>query len=66
MAFGFDIGLIGGVLVMPAFKAEFGLDDSPVSAANLSANIVSILQAGAFFGSLSAIYTADKLGRKKD
>ena len=44
---------------------EYGLYDAPkIVKANLSANIVSTLQAGCFFGSLFSGYIADKFGRK--
>ncbi|KAI6039839.1 hypothetical protein EDC04DRAFT_3002887 [Pisolithus marmoratus] len=46
-AFGWDIGLIGGVLALPSFQQYFGLDKESASArASLSGNIVSVLQAG--------------------
>jgi MFS family permease len=38
---------------------------SKVAQANLSANIVSTLQAGCFFGALGASWVADKFGRKR-
>ena len=45
--YGWDIGLIGGVLALPSFKAYFGLDRMSASAqADLSGNIVSVLQGG--------------------
>jgi hypothetical protein len=45
--YGWDIGLIGGVLALPSFKSYFGLDKlSPSANANLSGNIVSVLQGG--------------------
>ncbi|OQN97048.1 hypothetical protein B0A48_16852 [Cryoendolithus antarcticus] len=67
MLFGWDTGLIGGVLTMDSFKNSFGLDSKkdPTGFANLSGNIVSVLQAGCFFGAMSSFYLSDKLGRKK-
>ncbi|KAK3935538.1 putative MFS quinate transporter [Diplogelasinospora grovesii] len=63
--FGMDTGIIGGVLTMPDFKAEFGLNGlSKTDAANLSANLVTTMQAGAFAGALLANPLAGKLGRK--
>lgn len=45
--YGWDIGLIGGVLALPSFKSYFGLDKLSASAnANLSGNIVAVLQGG--------------------
>ncbi|KAJ5550620.1 hypothetical protein N7535_001435 [Penicillium sp. DV-2018c] len=65
MLFGMDSGIIGGVLTMPGFKATYGLENiSDVAAANLSANIVSTLQAGCFFGALIASPIAEKWGRR--
>ena len=53
--FGMDIGIIGGVLKLPDFEEEFGLaDKSKIAASNLSANLVSVMQAGAIVGSLAA------------
>ncbi|RJE23707.1 MFS quinate transporter [Aspergillus sclerotialis] len=65
MLFGMDSGIIGGVLTMDPFKAKYGIEDlDKVGAANLSANIVSTLQAGCFFGALFASPVADAWGRK--
>jgi len=65
MLFGWDIGTIGGVIVMPAFKKSYHINGlSKTAAANLLSNIVSTLQAGCFFGSLLAYYIADRWGRK--
>jgi hypothetical protein len=45
--YGWDIGLIGGILSMASFESYFGLDKkSKADRANLSGNIVSVLQAG--------------------
>ncbi|KAL4881457.1 general substrate transporter [Aspergillus karnatakaensis] len=65
MLFGVETGIIGGVLTMDPFKAKYGLDTkSDKARADLSANIVSTLQAGCFFGALAASYVADKFGRR--
>ncbi|EPS27630.1 hypothetical protein PDE_02574 [Penicillium oxalicum 114-2] len=65
MLFGMDSGIIGGVLTMPPFMAEYGLTGlSKTAQANLSANIVSTLQAGCFFGALLASPAADRYGRR--
>ncbi|PLB36362.1 sugar porter family MFS transporter [Aspergillus candidus] len=65
MLFGMETGIIGGVLTMDPFKAKYGLNGlDSVGEANLSANIVSTLQAGCFFGALVASVIADKYGRK--
>lgn len=63
--FGVDTGTMGGVLVLPTFKKEFGLDDlDTIESANLSANIVSALQAGCFLGAVLAWPVADSKGRR--
>lgn len=65
MSFGWDSSVIGGVITLPPFIADYHLGD-PTSAAsaNLSANIVSTLQAGCFAGSLAASPLTDRFGRK--
>ncbi|ORY17215.1 general substrate transporter [Clohesyomyces aquaticus] len=64
MLFGWDTGLIGGVLTMDAFQHSFNLDKHSPGFSNLQGNIVSVLQAGCFFGALSSFYISDKFGRK--
>lgn len=44
--------------------SDLGTDAAAKANANLSANIVSVMQAGAFFGALFAYPLADKFGRK--
>ncbi|KAJ7761960.1 general substrate transporter [Mycena maculata] len=63
--FGYDIGIIGGVIALPAFKAYFRINEmSPSAQAALSGNIVAILQGGCFFGALGVGYFANRWGRK--
>ncbi|KAG1856107.1 general substrate transporter [Suillus subluteus] len=58
VCFGWDIGLIGGVIALPSFEEYFGLLSESASArASLSANIVSVLQGGGF-------YFGSRFGRK--
>lgn len=69
MLFGWDIGAIGGILIMPSFQKKYGLPTGADAAskkvtADLTANIVSTLQGGCFFGALAAYYFADKWGRR--
>ena len=46
VTYGWDVGIIGGVITLPSFKQYFGIDQESASAqANLSGNIVSVLQA---------------------
>lgn len=50
---------------MDAFHESFGLNDkSKGEFANLQGNIVSVLQAGCFFGALASFYISDTFGRK--
>ncbi|KAF1957848.1 general substrate transporter [Byssothecium circinans] len=65
MLFGWDTGLIGGVLTMDAFQHSFNLDKNSPDFSSLQGNIVSVLQAGCFFGALSSFYVSDTFGRKK-
>jgi len=45
--YGWDTGLMGGILTLGSFKSEFGIDKMSASAqANFNGNIVSIMQAG--------------------
>ncbi|KAF7374733.1 General substrate transporter [Mycena sanguinolenta] len=63
--YGYDIGIIGGVITLPAFKAYFGINEMSASAkAALSGNIVAILQGGSFFGALGTGYLSSRWGRK--
>lgn len=49
---------------MDAFQHSFDLDKNSPDFSNLQGNIVSVLQAGCFFGALSSFYVSDKFGRK--
>ncbi|KAJ3046285.1 Plasma membrane low glucose sensor [Rhizophlyctis rosea] len=64
--FGFDTGLISGLLEMDAFNRDFGHQDG--STYNISSSIesliVSILSVGTFIGALTAGLVADLFGRK--
>ncbi|KAJ4397501.1 hypothetical protein N0V93_001731 [Gnomoniopsis smithogilvyi] len=63
---GYDSAFIGTTISLTSFKHEFGLDTLSTSELNLiSANIVSVYQAGAFFGSLFAYVSSYFLGRRK-
>jgi sugar porter (SP) family MFS transporter len=62
---GYDSAFIGGTLALDSFKKEFNWAQYSVDQANLvSANIVSVYQAGAFFGSFGAYIAGHYLGRK--
>lgn len=63
---GYDSAFIGTTLSLPSFKTEFNFAAYSASElALVSANIVSVYQAGAFFGSLFAYVSNWYLGRKK-
>ncbi|KAF2145129.1 uncharacterized protein K452DRAFT_244794, partial [Aplosporella prunicola CBS 121167] len=63
---GYDSAFIGTTLSLPAFEQEFKFDKmSDDHLALVKANIVSVYQAGAFFGSLFAYVSSYFLGRKK-
>ncbi|CAK7233651.1 hypothetical protein SCUCBS95973_008666 [Sporothrix curviconia] len=63
--FGIDSGIIGGVLAMPTFKAQYGLDVLSDSArAVLSGNLVITMQAGAILGALCGYPSGETVGRR--
>ncbi|KAK7436986.1 hypothetical protein VKT23_018801 [Stygiomarasmius scandens] len=63
--YGWDIGLIGGILAMSSFQEYFGIDKKTASQkADLNGNIVSVLQGGCFFGALFMSYFPGRFGRK--
>ncbi|KAG1887160.1 hypothetical protein F4604DRAFT_1889886 [Suillus subluteus] len=65
VCFGWELGLIGGVLALPSFQEYFGLSSESASArASSSANIISVLQGGGFFGALFSSYFASRFGKK--
>ncbi|KAL7271115.1 hypothetical protein RUND412_006156 [Rhizina undulata] len=62
---GYDSAFIGGTLALSSFKDEFGLDKLSTDKFNfLSANIVSLYQAGCFFGAFLGYPAGQFLGRK--
>ena len=63
---GYDSAFIGTTLALPAFTKEFGFAKlSPEKLALTKANIVSVYQAGAFFGSFGAYASSHFIGRRK-
>ncbi|KAH6651482.1 general substrate transporter [Truncatella angustata] len=65
MSFGWDSGVIGGVIELEnTFQPDYGLKGDILAIANLKGNIVSVLQAGSFFGALAGFPLPDIIGRK--
>ncbi|KAI0149005.1 general substrate transporter [Pestalotiopsis sp. NC0098] len=65
LLFGMDMGIIGGVLTMDTFKDQYGLSNQPETVtAQLSSNIVSVIQVGAFAGALLSTWLANRVGRR--
>ncbi|KAG6836182.1 hypothetical protein H0H93_010551, partial [Arthromyces matolae] len=69
LLFGYDTGVAGGVVAQPYFQREFGLvnDDGTKNTERtneVSSIVVSVLQAGAFFGALSSASISAKFGRR--
>ncbi|KAK0946407.1 hypothetical protein LTR29_002169 [Friedmanniomyces endolithicus] len=63
---GYDSAFIGTTLALPSFVGEFKFAQmSKTHLALVKSNIVSIYQAGAFFGSLFAYSCAYYIGRKR-
>lgn len=66
MMIGYDSAFIGTTLALDSFEDEFGFDKmSKDHLAFVKSNIVSVYQAGAFFGSFAAYASAHFLGRKR-
>lgn len=62
---GYDSAFIGGTIALPSFKEEFNWSQYDRSQSdNVSANIVSTYQAGAFFGAFGAYVVGHYWGRK--
>lgn len=66
LLFGYDTGVIGGVLTTKAFQNDFGFTtkEDAKALADLKGNIVSSLQAGCFLGAAMGLFLPDKIGRK--
>jgi MFS family permease len=62
---GYDSAFIGTTLALPSFVKEFRWDELPAQElADTKSNIVSVYQAGAFFGALFAYVSNYFYGRK--
>lgn len=62
----YDAGFVGGMVSLKSFKHEFGLDkQSQAKQSWTSETVVSLFQAGAFFGALGIYPLGFRYGRKK-
>lgn len=59
--FGYCSAFIGGTITLPSFESAFGLTAETTT--NLSANIVSTFQAGAFFGVIIGTFFSEVRSR---
>lgn len=59
--FGYDIGVISGVLAMPTFPTYFGIVGDASHIATMKGDVVSILQAGCCAGALLVNFLAGKV-----
>ncbi|KAF4632407.1 hypothetical protein G7Y89_g5729 [Cudoniella acicularis] len=63
--FGYNNGVIGGVLVLPSFISSFNLPpEGTTGYANATANVVSLLQIGGLVGSMGT-FPLLKLGGRR-
>jgi MFS family permease len=63
--FGYDLAFIGTTITLKPFEEDFGLLHASQSTSDaFSANIVSLLQAGCFVGSLAVAPIGDRYGRR--
>lgn len=57
-------GIGGGVVSQPYFAQHFGFDGNTKKKNDISSNVVSVLQAGAFFGALGSAPMSSWIGRR--
>jgi MFS family permease len=62
--FGYDTGIAGGVVTQTGFQKDFGYYGNTKRKNDVSSNVVSVLQAGAFFGALFSAPISDAIGRR--
>ena len=63
--FGYSVGFIGGVLVLPSFLHSFHLSSLPAAdLASVESQIVTLWLMGAFFGVPLGMPVCSRLGRK--
>ncbi|KAL3956906.1 hypothetical protein ACCO45_009752 [Purpureocillium lilacinum] len=61
--FGYDSAFIGTTIARKSFVESFGVRKE--QAADISSNITSAFQAGAFFGAILCFFVTEKVGRKR-
>lgn len=62
---GYDSGFIGGTVSLESFQDEFGLNEMlELKRSQISSNVVSVFQAGAYFGCLFFYPIGELLGRR--
>ncbi|KAG4029035.1 hypothetical protein MFRU_018g01400 [Monilinia fructicola] len=69
LLFGYDTGVMGSVLALQSFRGDFGLPLETTGFggsknAEVASNVVSLLTAGCFFGSIAAAFCSDRFGRR--
>ncbi|KAI0126278.1 MFS quinate transporter QutD [Xylariales sp. AK1849] len=62
LLFGYDGAFVGTTIARDAFKRDFGITSA--NSSDVSSNITSAFQAGAFFGALFCFFITEKIGRK--
>ncbi|KUJ11555.1 general substrate transporter [Mollisia scopiformis] len=62
--FGYDTTIAGGVIALKSFQVEFKLSTNAVKSADISSNVVALLNSGAFFGALAPALLSRYIGRK--
>jgi MFS family permease len=64
--FGYSVGLIGGILVLPSFLHDFHLDSLPTSArASATSATVTVWLIGALIGVPLGMPVCSRLGRRR-
>ncbi|KAF7551128.1 hypothetical protein G7Z17_g5243 [Cylindrodendrum hubeiense] len=62
LLFGYDSAFVGTTIARQSFKTDFNI--TPEESADISSNITSTFQAGAFFGAILCYLLTEKVGRK--
>ncbi|KFY14824.1 hypothetical protein V492_02390 [Pseudogymnoascus sp. VKM F-4246] len=71
LLYGYDTGIISGIIATPWWLEQFATQVNPLDHSTKAltpaqtAEVVSILSAGTFFGALAAAPLADQLGRRR-